>query len=92
MLRVARASAGAAKCKAHFRVGDACARDEPSGSFDAVRSERTVQRIADPPAAVEEMARAAGLTPLREDHPCGGMAQQVQDELDHACRRRDRLS
>ena len=55
MLRVARANAGAAKCKVHFRVGDACALDEPSGSFDAVRSERTLQWIADPLAAVEEM-------------------------------------
>jgi SAM-dependent methyltransferase len=57
MLRVARANAGAATCRVHFRVGDACALDEPSGSFDAVRSERTLQWIADPSVAVEEMAR-----------------------------------
>ena len=57
MIRRARANADAARCKLHFRVADACALDEPSGSFDAVRSERTLQWIADPLAAVNEMAR-----------------------------------
>lgn len=57
MLRVAQANAGAASCSVRFSVGDACALAEPSGSFDAVRSERTLQWIAEPMAAVSEMAR-----------------------------------
>ena len=57
MLRVARASADAVKCRVRFSVGDACALDEPSSSFDAVRSERTLQWIAEPLVAVGEMAR-----------------------------------
>jgi SAM-dependent methyltransferase len=57
MLRVARANAGDARCRVRFSVGDACAIDEPSGSFDAVRSERTLQWIPEPRVAVGEMAR-----------------------------------
>lgn len=57
MLRIARANATAAACSVRFSVGDACALDEPSGSFDAVRSERTLQWIAEPLTAVTEMAR-----------------------------------
>ena len=57
MLRVARANADAVKCRVRFSVGDACALDEPSSSFDAVRSERTLQWIAEPLVAVGEMAR-----------------------------------
>jgi SAM-dependent methyltransferase len=57
MLRVARANAVAARCDVLFRRGDACALDEPAGSFDAVRSERTLQWIAEPIVAVGEMAR-----------------------------------
>ena len=57
MLRIARANAAAACCSVRFSVGDACALDEPSGSFDAVRSERTLQWIAEPLTAVTEMAR-----------------------------------
>ncbi len=57
MLRVARADADASRCPVRFSVGDASALDEPSGSFDAVRSERTLQWIAEPRAAVREMAR-----------------------------------
>lgn len=57
MLRVARASADETRCRVRFSVGDACALDEPSGSFDALRSERTLQWIADPLAAIGEMAR-----------------------------------
>jgi SAM-dependent methyltransferase len=57
MLQVARASAGDARCRVRFSVGDACGLDEPSGSFDAVRSERTLQWIAEPLVAVGEMAR-----------------------------------
>jgi SAM-dependent methyltransferase len=57
MLRVARANADAAKCRVRFSVGDACALGEPDDCFDAVRSERTLQWIAEPLAAVVEMAR-----------------------------------
>src|SRR5204863_3847073 len=38
-------------------VGDASALDEPDDSFDAVRSERTLQWLAAPAAAVAEMVR-----------------------------------
>ena len=57
MIRVARATAGAARCRVRFSVGDACALDEPDGGFHVVRSERTLQWLADPAAAVAEMAR-----------------------------------
>ena len=40
-----------------FTVGDACALDEPDDYFHLVRSERTLQWIADPIAAVTETAR-----------------------------------
>ena len=39
-------------------VGDALALDQPDDSFDVVRSERTLQWLTDPEAAVAEMARA----------------------------------
>jgi SAM-dependent methyltransferase len=57
MLRVARSNAVAARCRVRFTVGDACALDEPDGSFDVARSERTLQWLADPAAAVAEMVR-----------------------------------
>lgn len=59
MLRVARASAVAAPGRAEFVVGDAAALALPDGSFDAVRSERTLQWLPDPAAAVAEMVRVA---------------------------------
>ena len=57
MLRVARSNAGAARCRVRFTLGDACSLDEPDDSFDAARSERTLQWLADPAAAVAEMVR-----------------------------------
>ncbi|MFM2072307.1 MAG: hypothetical protein RLZZ623_2570 [Actinomycetota bacterium] len=57
MIRVARSRAGAARCRVRFTVGDACSLAEPDRSFDAVRSERTLQWLTDPGAAVAEMAR-----------------------------------
>ena len=57
MLRVARERAAAAKCRVRFSVGDALALDEPDSCFDAARSERTLQWVSDPAAAVTEMAR-----------------------------------
>lgn len=57
MLRVAGASTGTPNCRVRFVVGDACALDEPNSSFDAVRSERTLQWLAEPETAIAEMAR-----------------------------------
>jgi ubiquinone/menaquinone biosynthesis C-methylase UbiE len=57
MLRVARSNARGARFQVRLGVGDACGLDEPDASFDAVRSERTLQWLADPAAAVAEMAR-----------------------------------
>jgi len=57
MLNVARERAPAARCSTRFAVGDALALDEPDESFDAVRSERTLQWLADPQVAVDGMTR-----------------------------------
>jgi SAM-dependent methyltransferase len=57
MLRVARSSAGAARCRVRFTVGDACSLDEPDDAFDAARSERTLQWLAEPAVAVAELVR-----------------------------------
>lgn len=57
MVRVARAQFRTASCQARFSVGDACALDEADNAFDVVRSERTLQWLADPVRAVAEMAR-----------------------------------
>ena len=57
MLRAARSNAGSARCRVRFSAGDACALNEPDGSFDAARAERTLQWLADPGAAVAEMVR-----------------------------------
>ena len=45
------------RCRVRFTVGDASSLDEPDDSFDAARSERTLQWLADPAAAVAEMVR-----------------------------------
>ena len=57
MIAVARARARAAACRVRFSVGDALALDEPDDAFDAARSERTLQWLPDPQAAVHELAR-----------------------------------
>jgi SAM-dependent methyltransferase len=57
MVRVAQKRASVARCRVRFAVGDALALDEPDGYFDVVRSERTLQWLTDPQAAVFEMAR-----------------------------------
>jgi SAM-dependent methyltransferase len=57
MLRVARSRADGARCRVRFTVGDACSLAEPDDSFEFVRSERTLQWLADPTTAVAEMAR-----------------------------------
>ena len=56
MLDAARLSWDAA-CPARFALGDAQALDVPSGSFDVARSERVLQWLPDPQAAVTELAR-----------------------------------
>jgi SAM-dependent methyltransferase len=57
MVRVARSKADAARCRVRFTIGDAHSLAEPDDSFDVVRCERTLQWLADPIAAVAEMAR-----------------------------------
>jgi SAM-dependent methyltransferase len=57
MLDVARSSAAAARCRVRFTVGDARSLDEPDDSFDAARSERTLQWLSDPAVAVAELVR-----------------------------------
>ena len=57
MLRIARTNAATARCRVRFTVGDAYSLDEPDDSFDAARSERTLQWLADPGAAVAELVR-----------------------------------
>jgi SAM-dependent methyltransferase len=52
-----RAGAAAVPCPVRFVVGDAGALDGPDGSFDAVRSERTLQWLSAPAGAVAGMAR-----------------------------------
>lgn len=64
MITAASARATALSCRVRFSVGDAHALDEPDDSFDAVRSERTLQWLRDPEAAVAEMARVAQPTAL----------------------------
>jgi SAM-dependent methyltransferase len=57
MLEVARQRAVTATCPVRFSVGDALHLGEPDQSFDAARCERTLQWLADPQAAVTELAR-----------------------------------
>lgn len=57
MLRDARERVKAAACPVRFSVGDALALDEPDRSFDAARSERTLQWLTNPQSAVDELAR-----------------------------------
>jgi ubiquinone/menaquinone biosynthesis C-methylase UbiE len=57
MIAAARARARSAVCRVRFVVADALNLDEPDSSFDVVRSERTLQWLTDPGAAVAEMVR-----------------------------------
>jgi SAM-dependent methyltransferase len=57
MVAVARLRARSAPCRCRFAVGDALGLAEPDGSFDAVRSERTLQWLTEPATAVAQMAR-----------------------------------
>lgn len=57
MVAAARAAGRSAACRVRFEVGDAASLDAPVAAFDAVRSERTLQWLPDPAAAVAEMVR-----------------------------------
>jgi ubiquinone/menaquinone biosynthesis C-methylase UbiE len=57
MLMAARDRSTPPPCRVRFSIGDALALDEPDSSFDAARSERTLQWVADPQTAVDELAR-----------------------------------
>lgn len=57
MIGAARARSSGARRSTRFVVGVACALAEPDRSFDIVRSERMLQWVSDPAAAVAEMAR-----------------------------------
>ncbi len=57
MIAAARSRAQGAPGRARFAVGDARALDEPTAHFDVVRSERCLQWVTGPGAAVAEMAR-----------------------------------
>lgn len=57
MITAAKMRAGAVRCNTRFTVGDALDLGESDASFDMVRSERTLQWVADPQQAVNEMAR-----------------------------------
>lgn len=59
MLAAGRARAAAGGVDVTFAVGDATALEFPDGAFDVVRSERTLQWVSDPAAAVREMVRVA---------------------------------
>lgn len=56
MLQAARQQSSGVPCAARFSVGDARALNEPDGSFDVVRSERTLQWLQEPASVVEEYA------------------------------------
>ncbi len=57
MIAGAQARARGQRCRVHFCTGDALGLDESDDHFDVVRSERTLQWLSDPAAAVAEMAR-----------------------------------
>ena len=59
MLTAARARAAAAGIAVTFQVGDTTALPFPDHSFDAIRSERTLQWVTDSAAAVREIVRVA---------------------------------
>jgi SAM-dependent methyltransferase len=57
MVDEARRRASDVACRTRFSVGDGLALGEPDASFDAARSERMLQWVTDPGAAVAELAR-----------------------------------
>jgi ubiquinone/menaquinone biosynthesis C-methylase UbiE len=92
MVAGARSRARSAGCRVRFAAGDALELSEPDGSFDVVRSERTLQWLTDPRAAVAEMARVlrpGGLVSLIDtawstleiDVGDAGLARRVRDAM-----------
>ena len=92
MIAGARSRARTARCRVRFTIGDALELDEPNNTFDTVRSERTLQWLTDPKAAVAEMARVlrpGGLLSLIEtdwstfdiDVGDGDLAKRVHDAM-----------
>jgi SAM-dependent methyltransferase len=57
MLEVARQRSSGAHCAVRFLVGDARSLEQADDSFDAVRSERTLQWVSDPESVVAGFAR-----------------------------------
>jgi len=57
MIRVARKRNDETGAGATFHVGDATAVDYPDGTFDAVRCERLLIHVPDPPVVLAEMVR-----------------------------------
>ena len=98
MIAGARSRARTARCRVRFIIGDALQLDEPNCTFDTVRSERTLQWLTDPKAAVAEMARVlrpGGLLSLIEtdwstfdiDVGDGDLAKRVHDTMQMERRR-----
>ena len=92
MIAGARSRARTARCRVRFTVGDVLELAEPNGSFDIARSERTLQWLTDPEAALAEMARVlrpGGLLSLIDtdwstfdiDVGSGELAEQVHDAM-----------
>ena len=92
MIAGARTRARTARCRVRFTIGDALELAEPNCTFDTARSERTLQWLTDPKAAVAEMARVlrpGGLLSLIEtdwstfdiDVGDGDLAKRVHDAM-----------
>jgi len=92
MILGARSRARTVRCRVRFTVGDALELAEPNSTFDTVRSERTLQWLTDPKAAVAEMARVlrpGGLLSLIDtdwstfdiDVGDGDLAKRVHDAM-----------
>ena len=92
MIASARSRAGKARCRVRFTIGDALELTEPNCTFDTARSERTLQWLTDPKAAVAEMVRVlrpGGLLSLIDtdwstfdiDVGDGDLAKRVHDAM-----------
>ena len=92
MLAAARARAADAGVDVTFEVGDATALQYDDASFDAIRSERTLQWVDDAGAAVREMVRVArpggrvcitdtDWDSLRVDHPAPEAADRFFEAM-----------
>jgi SAM-dependent methyltransferase len=92
MIAGARSRAHTARCRVRFTIGDVLELAEPTCTFDTARSERTLQWLTDPKAAVAEMARVlrpGGLLSLIDtdwstfeiDVGDGDLAKRVHDAM-----------